>query len=559
MGMAEIIYANKEGCVFLTWGNAQGKPVIYREAIERLETDEPTFIEFIEKLQIAVDEEMHIARPIIASQNVLRSMDGVLMDAVNIIHKEAFLSYFKTLIFIKKYEIRKAFLEAYNANKNFVLSEKYRWTALQDVEDMLEYTKKRISSIINKVLIRDLVKDIKEDFIFITEDFQTEIFDDVSNHLKGVICTKKQTIGKPNAYAIDFGIPLIVCSKAINNNDYLLIDNDNKELIINPSEERKASHMKLISDRADTKLSDLKFKNPQFKIFASAVDTLSIDSIAESNNYHGLCAFRSEYYYSARGITPSLEEQTEKYIEIIRKMGNKEVYFEVPRFDHIINIDIMNGEITDLFGMDKCAKVFEVFLDAVAAASAITDKKLSIVVPSIIRKNEVGEWLMHVEYHFAKRKAQRPFVGGVFETEAPVVHVSDFKKLDFIIVSLDDVYDEVDDDFDKLRGNAHIEMIDPVSTDDLRRMHAILQRLKSIQRHILRGNVLTHPEILHKFIKRGFKEFAIPVNKMHLVHDVFKKHLDNVGKYVGYRAIQKAKKERELLEDKSDDDDDNDH
>ena len=556
--MAEKIYEHKEGCVFLTWGNAQGKAMIYKEAIERIESVEPIFIEFIAKLQIAVDEEMHITKPIIASQNVLKSIDDVLMDAVNIIHKEAFLNYYKTLVFIRKYDLRKAFLEAYNANKHFVLDEKYRWTSLKEIEDTLEYAKKRISSLINKIIIRDLVRNTSEDFVFITENFQNEIFDDVSKHLKGIICTKKQILGEPSAYAIDFGIPLIVCAKTINSGSYVLIDSDKKELIINPEEERKTIHFKLMSSQADSKQSDLTFKNPQFRIFASTVDTLSINSIAESNNYHGLCAFRTEYYYAARGITPSLEEQTEKYVDVIRKMGNKEIYFEIPRFDHIIKLDIMKGEVTDLDGMDKCAKVFEVFLDAVAAASAITDKKLSIVVPSIIRKNEVREWLMHVEYHFAKRKAQRPFIGGVFETETPVMYVTDFKKLDFVIVSLDDFYDEVDDDFDKLRGNAHIEMLDPVSTDDLRRMHRILSRLKSIQRHILRGNVLTHPEILHKLIKRGFKEFAIPANKMHLVHGVFKNHLDNIGKYVGYRAMQKAKKERELLDAKSNKDHDDD-
>ncbi len=407
------------------------------------------------------------------------------------------------------------------------------------------------------MLIKDLIKDIKEDFIFITENFQTEIFDNVSKHLKGVICTKRHTIGEPSAYSIDFGIPLIVCTNAINTSSYLLIDGDKRELIIDPTDERKAAHLKLINDRADVKQGDLTFKNPQFRIFASTVDTLSIESIAESNNYYGLCSFRTEYLYTARGITPSLEEQTEKYVNIIQKMGNKEVYFEIPRFDHIVKLDIMKNEVTDLDGMDKCAKIFEVFLDAVAAASAITDKKLSIIVPSILLKDEVREWIMHVEYHFAKRKAQRPFIGGVFETETPVVYATDFKKFDFVIVSLDDFYDEADDDFNKLRGNAHIEMLNAVTIDDLRRMHRILSRLRKAQRHILRGNVLTHPGILHKFIKRGFKEFAIPANKMYLVHEVFKKHLDNIGKYVGYRALQKAKKERELLEAKSDDDDDN--
>jgi len=555
--MAEIIYMHKEKCIFLTWGDAQGRPVFYKEIIEKVESDEPTFLEFIEKLQIVVDEEMRIAKPIIASRNVFNSIDGVLMDAVNIIHKEEFLNYFKTLVFIKKYEVKKAFIEAYNANKKFVLNERYRWSSQKDVEDILEYAKKRISSLINKVLINDLTRNINEDFIFVTENFQTEIFDNISKHLKGVICTKKLTIGEPNAYALDFGIPLIVCSQTILSSNYLLIDNEQKELVIDPTEERKAKHLKLMNDRMDIKLDDLNFKNPKFRIFASSVDTLSIDSIALSNNYHGLCAFRTGYYYAARGITPSLEEQTEKYVDVIRKMGKKEVYFEIPRFDHIIKLDIMKDEITDLDGMDKYALVFEVFLDAVAAASAITDKKLSIVVPSIIRKNEVREWVMHVEYHFDKRKAQRPFIGGVFETETPVMYVTDFKKLDFVIVSLDDVYDEVDDDFEKLKNNAHIEMIDPVSFDDLRRMHKILQRVKTIQRHILSGNVLTNPEILNKFIKKGFKEFAIPANKMHLVHGVFKKHLNNVGKYVGYRAMQKAKKKNQKPDDKPKKDDDN--
>jgi phosphoenolpyruvate-protein kinase (PTS system EI component) len=556
--MSEIIYTHKEKCIFLTWGVAQGKAVIYKEAIEKIKSNELTFIKFFEELKIIADEEMIMTRQIIPSQDEWVIRDGVFTEAVNIIHKEVFFNLFKTLVFIRKYDIWKAFLEAYDTNKVYVLSGVYRGTTKESVNDTLEYIKNRISSLIHKVIIKDLIKDINEDFIFITDDFRNEIFDDVSRYLKGIICTKKQKLGEPNLYAIDFGIPLVVCAETIDSDSYILIDNDSKELIINPTEERKSSHLEKMNERKDINLNELTFKNPKFRIFASTVDTLSIDSIADSNNYHGLCAFRTEYYYAARGIAPSLEEQIEKYVDIIHRMGSKEVYFEIPRFDHIIKLGIMKGEITDLFGMDKCAKIFEAFLDAVAAASAITNKKLSIVIPSIIRKNEVSEWLMHVEHHFSKRKAQRPFIGGVFETEAPVIHFADFKDLDFVIVSLDDVYDEIDDDFDKLKANAHIEMIDQISMDDLRRMHRILQRIRSTKRHILHGNVLTNPEILHKFLKRGFKEFSIPANKMHLVYDVFKNHLDNVGKYIGYRAMQKAKKERELLGKKSDDDDDDD-
>lgn len=556
--MGEIIYRHNEKCKFLTCGDGLGKALVYKDVVTKLNESETNLIEFIEKLHIVADEEMHIARPILSSLDVTQSIDGIFMSTVDIIHKTSFLNQFKTLVLNQKYDVRKAFLEAYATNKEEVLNKKYTYTTRSDIEDILNYTKKRIISLINKVIIKDCMKDIHEDFIFITEDFQTEIFDDVSIHLKGVICTKDLTIGEPNAYSIDFDFPLIVCNQTILNDQYILIDQAKKIIVFDPSDERKSSHLKLLEDRKDTKFGDLNFKSPKFKIFASMVDTLSIDTVAQSNNYHGLCAFRSEYYYAARGITPSLEEQTVKFVSIIQKMGDKELFFEVPHFDHNIKLDVMGDEVTDLRGVDRFGKIFEVFFDAIAAASAITKRQLNIIIPMLMRKQEIGEWLMHIEYHFEKRKAPKPNIGGALESELAIMYGTDFRKLDFIIIGLDDLYDEIDDDYQKLKGNSHIEMIDPVSIDDLRRLHKLLQGLKNEQRHILHGNILTNPQILLKFLKRGFKEFAIPVNKMHLVYDVFVKHLDSVGKFVGYRAMMKAKKLAKLLDEESDDDDDDD-
>lgn len=553
--MSEIIYRHNEKCKFLTYANGLGKAIVYKNLVDKLNVSETTLSEFIEKLQLVVDEEMIIARPILSSQDLSQSLDGILMECVNIIHKTPFIKQFKALVLNQKYDVRKAFLDAFESNRDEVLNKKYTYTPRKDIEDILEYTRKRILSLINKVIIKEHMMSVKEDFIFVTEDFQTELFDGVSKHLKGVICTKNHEIGEPNAYSIDFGFPLVVCNQPIADNQFVLIDATEKIIVLGPSKESKIKHLKLLEDRRDLKFEDLNFKSPNFKLFASTVDTLSIDTIAQSNNYHGICSFRSEYYYGARGITPSLEEQTVKFIDIIQKMSEKEVFFEVPHFDHNVSLDVMGDDVTDLEGVDRQGKIFEVFFDAVAAASAITKKQLNIIIPMLMRKQEIDEWLMHIRYHFDKRKAPKPNIGGALESEIAIMYGTDFRKLDFVIIGLDDLYDEIDEDYKKLRGNSHIEMIDPISIDDLRRIHKLLQGLKNAQRHILHGDILTNPDILHKFLKRGFKEFAIPVNKMYLVHDVFRKHFESVGKYVGYRAMMKAKKLAKASDDESDDDD----
>jgi signal transduction protein with GAF and PtsI domain len=552
--MNQTILKHKEGCKFLTFTDALGKAIVYKDILESFGGNEIVLLDFIHNLQVIVDEEMIVARPIFTSINYFKRIDGVLMDTVNILHKEVFLNQFKTLVLNRKCDIRKAFLLAYTSNKELVLKNTYTNVSKDEIEDILEYTKKRIYSLMSKMLIKNLTKDINEDFIFITENFQSEIFDDVSKYLKGVICLNQPIEGEPSAYSIDFGFPLIVCNYPIASNQYILIDQAKKVIIINPTDELKNSHSSLINSRSDDKFEDLNFKNPQFKIFASTVDTLSIDTIAQSNNYHGLCTFKTEYYFNARGITPSLEEQTAKYVDVIQRMGDKEVFLEIPHFDHNIKLEIMKDEVTDIRGVDRFGKIFEVFFDAIANASFITQKRLNIVIPMIMSKKEVDDWLMHIEYHFDQKNALRPNIGGALESELAIMYGTDFEKLDFIIIGLDDIYDEIDEDYDKLKGNAHIDMIDPISLDDLRRLHKLMQRLKSFQRHILHGNVLTNPEVLHKFLKRGFKEFAIPVNKMHLVYDVFKKHLDSVGNYIGYRAMIKAKKLAQSLKNNQDDD-----
>ncbi|MDO9630238.1 MAG: putative PEP-binding protein [Acholeplasmataceae bacterium] len=533
---------HKEKCIFLISGDAQGKAIVYKDILDKVANSSKLFANFIEKLQEIVDKEMKIARSIHASVDVSKIIDGALMNAVNILHRGPFLMQFKSFVFDSKMDIRKAFLKAFDANTSKVLNEPYRWTSKKEVLDIIEYVRKRTLSLINKVLIHKLIQNVKSDFIFVTDDFQSELFDGVSSFLQGIICKNKQKSGEPNAYAIDFGIPLVLCKEEITSKDYILIDQKSKKIIMNPSKQQRVEHALMIKNSLDINLETLDFKDNRIKIYGSAVNSLSVDSIAQSNNYYGLCSFRTEYYYAARGITPSLEEQTVKYVEIIKKMNGKDVFIEIPHFDNNIKLEIMGEECTDCDGLDKYGSVFETFLDAAASASLETQTKIHIVVPMMIRKEEVKEWIMHIQYHFDKKKALRPSIGGALESEVAIMYADDFRKLDFIIIGLDDFYDEIDDDFDKLKGNAHIEMINSVSLDDLRRLHNRLQRIKGVQKHIFHGNILTNPDIVHKFLKRGFKEFAIPANKMYLVHHVFAKHLASIGKYKGYRAEKRAKK-----------------
>ncbi len=545
--MCDIVLKHKEKCRILNSGDAQGRAVIYKDIIDELANDEKKYDDFIRQLHEIVDEEMHIARNIQSSVNYFKTNDRVLMNSVDVLHKSIFLKQFKNLVLEKKCDVRIAFIEAYNRNVEDVLNQVYRENSKQEVIETINYSKKRIVSLINKVLIKDLIRNIDEDFIFVTHDFQTEIFDGISRHLKGVICVNKKVNRIASAYATDFGFPLATCSEVITRNDYIIMDHKNKSIILNPSSERRAEQQIMIESKHDDKLPLFNFKDSKVKIFASSVDTRSIDVIAQSNNYHGLCTFRTEYFYSARGITPSLEEQIKIYTNIITQMGKKEVFIEIPHFDHNIKLDIMGEECTDCRGLDKFSSIFEVFFDAVAIASFRTKKEISIVIPMLITATEIAEWIMHIEYHFDNAKAPRPNIGGILESEAAVMHGQDFTRLDFVIIGLDDLYDEIDEDYDKLLGNAHLEMIDAVSLDDLRRIHRLLQHRHVNQRHILHGDVLTNPQILHKLLKRGFKEFAIPVNKMHLVHDVFVKHLESVGKFRGYRARQIQKKLNKLM------------
>src|SRR5690606_2188797 len=122
----------------------------------------------------------------------------IFLDSVNMIHKTEFLNQFESGVFNEKIDVRKVFLKAFASNKNDVLNKVYKYTKKSDIENILEFTKKRIYSLINKLLIQDLTHKIEEDFIFVTDDFQVEIFDDISMHLKGIICTKDYEIGVPN-------------------------------------------------------------------------------------------------------------------------------------------------------------------------------------------------------------------------------------------------------------------------------------------------------------------------------------------------------------------------
>ena len=131
-------------------------------------------------------------------------------------------------------------------------------------------------------------------------------------------------------------IPAVVGTKnattAIKQGDFIVVDGDNGEVIINPSEDVIASYVEKRSEQEVQKKELSLLKNKQtitldgihVEVAANIGTPKDVESVLE-NGGEGVGLYRTEFLYMERDVLPTEEEQFQAYKQVLEKMGDKPV------------------------------------------------------------------------------------------------------------------------------------------------------------------------------------------------------------------------------------------
>lgn len=402
--------------------------------------------------------------------------------------------------------------------------------------------KNAIKKQIDRLMMRKYILDIEDNMIVVVNRFEKEYLYDLPYNILGFVCRNFDNYDLTMDLSLAYEIPIVITTRNVSKSEFLLINGVNKTLHLNPKEA-------VISKALDNKKQytfelgeEPKYKSDVIKYYASFVDKRSIEKAKSSTWYAGVGLFRTEYLYITKGYLPTLKEQVELFVDLMEAFEDRPINIRIPDLNELKRLDYEENVLTEVFHASKYGRVYHTNVLAIYEASKITNKKVTIFIPMLRMGKEIDRWKHRFDGFLGVNMPEhlKPKFGIMMETESAFQYYEDYRYVDSVVFGLNDFLEEAMDksrhekiDFEEFMLEVWL---------DLQGAHQYFRRNGIKLLHIVSGNILRQPEILRKFIKKGFKHFCIPLSYIKIAEKVLYEHESTRGLHVGVHAKREKAK-----------------
>jgi phosphotransferase system enzyme I (PtsI) len=279
-----------------------------------------------------------------------------------------------------------------------------------------EYLKARAKDIIDvtDTLLRNLIgietqnlADISKDTIVVAKDLKPSQTVQLNNYIKGIILEEGSVTSHAAIVAKAKGIPTLVgvegALNSIQNNLLIIMDCDNTEIIVNPSEEQINYYSKLEKEQKQEKLRLASYKDKkcltkdghEIKVFGN-VGSREEALLVKENGGFGIGLLRTELIYMNSNHFPTEEEQFKYYSEIVKLIPNEVIIRTLDiGGDKMLPYYKFPDEMNPFLGLRAirfCLQNKEIFKTQLRAILRVsTFGKVKIMLPMISNLEEILE------------------------------------------------------------------------------------------------------------------------------------------------------------------------
>jgi len=406
------------------------------------------------------------------------------------------------------------------------------------INNVLKHIKEisdRITMRIELLFFNKAIRKTKRDFILCVNEFKVEYLYNLPSNIQGVIFKSTKDINVIREISVNYDLPFMISEQNFDNSENVIMDGPNDKIIIKPKKAEIRKYTELIKDYTYFIGDEPEYDKSKINIYVPLVDTRLIEKAAYGDWYNGVAPFKTEYMYVAKGAAPTLKEQEAVFVKLLEAFHEKDVYIRIPDFRPNRPTPFLGDIYTDSDIYDRFSEVFNVNLLALASAVRITKKEVNICIPMIRLSKEVSFWRDVVEAAFDMYDLPYANMGIMIETESAFEYFEDYEDMDFVIIGLNDLVEELTDDVNRFSNLSKEEMID-ILWPHMRDLHQYLRSYKMQLKHIVAGNCLKNPEIFKKFLKSGFTDFSISMSEIRLIEETLKEHNEAKGKFIGVAA-----------------------
>jgi phosphoenolpyruvate-protein phosphotransferase (PTS system enzyme I) len=406
---------------------------------------------------------------------------------------------------------------------------------MSEVYKHIDIIRQRITKRFELMFLQKTINKVKRNFILCVDEFKVEYLDNLPTFIQGIIFKRTKDLEFVRSLSVNFDLPFLMSNQSFTNYDKVIMDGPNKKIIVKPKLAQIQEYMDLIREYTFFMGEHPKYKQSKINIYVPLVDTRLIEKAAYSDWYSGVAPFKTEYMYVTKGAAPTHKEQEEVFVKLLEAFHEKDIYIRIPDFRPERPTPFLGNIYTDKDIYDKFSEIFNVNLLALASAVKITKKEVNICIPMIRLSSEVSFWRDVVEAAFDMYDLPYANLDIMIETESAFEYFEDYDDMDFVIIGLNDLLEEITDDIDRFTDLSKDDMID-ILWPHMRDLHQYLRSYKMQLKHIVAGNCLKNPEIFKKFLKSGFTDFSISISEIKLIEEALKEHNEARGKFVGLAA-----------------------
>ncbi len=531
-------------CKIIHGDTVRGKIVYYNESAPFLNATKANVNILYKELYEVIDDEFNQHQTLEAMRAKTK---GDVRDIHGFVHwcfdKQTIMLRFKELMYNDKLNIKKAFNKAIDEfliqNPNALKEEHTR--DQKYVYETFDYLRKRLSERFEMIGLQKMTKRRKSAFILVVNKLKKEQFFNLSKHITGIICKSIDDEKLGRTLASEYEITIAVSSEKYVSEDMAIIDSRNSSIIIDPTNQQITEYDKVIEETTYKIGEKASYKPSKIKIYAPMNDIRLIDRISSGNWYSGVAPFKSEFIYVSKGSLVGRSEQYKVFYKLLKTMDEGEVYIRIPDFRPERPTEYLGNIYTDIDTYREFEGVYAENMLAIAQAARETERVVNIVIPMVRTNGEINIWRDIIETFF-HGILHLVNVGIMIETESAIDYFEDYKDMDFAIIDLNDMIEEVTDDFDRFSSLTKEEILE-IFWPDLRDLHQYLRDFKLKITHMLSGNFLSNPKLFSKFMIAGFTNYSIPSNKVRLIEDVLRNYVDTRGYYKGVAAERKRRKD----------------
>lgn len=475
----------------------------------------------------------------------LRLLDEILEFIYFTFDTEEIHLQFVRYVYEHKYDLPMSFdvamTEYLNSSKYIIPIELL--CVKQEINTLMGELKSRLIARYHVAMFDRFLKGIDFQFILAVNDFRKNYFYKLPQNIQGIICKRAKNEDLAFYFAREFELALVVHDTDYTDHTKVIIDGIDKQVIVNPSLDEEKECSKKLNKYTYSIGEKSRHSSSKINLYAPMVDIRTAEKIAFGKWYTGIAPFKPEFLYSAKGTILSYEEQYELYYKLFSIMKDKEIIIRIPDFRPERPVEALGQVFTDISTFEKYITIFQSHLSAVANAAAILNKEVKIVVPMIRVSSEIPFWKEHVTAVFESCHIKNIQVGIMFETGSIYDFYEEYRSMDFVIIGLNDLIEEISDDYDRHSHLSKEEFLE-VFWPDLRDIHQYFRTYYLQKKHIIAGNIVTNPDIFRKLLKSGFRDFSIRQSEIKLIEHVLDEYISTRGNFKGVAAERESDKER---------------